>query len=380
MLSRRKLMINLLAAAIGTTWELPFEIPFIVWLQSLGGEGSFLYYLMNFITMFGEEMILVGVMGFVYWGLDKKRGEKIGMFMLTAALVNPMIKNIACRTRPFDSHPDLVDNLRDVDGYSFPSGHSSGSASVFVGTAVAYKDKKSKWLISLAVIIPLLVALSRNYLGAHYLTDVVAGLALGVAVVFLVDWLTRVVKNKYFIYGGILIVGLAGFFYCTTSDFFTAYGIAVGFTFGMLFEEKVTKFQNTKVWWRIVLRVAVGGGLYLGLNSMFKAIVGAIYPDYEGDFWFESIFRVLRYAVIVFLLLGVYPLLFAQTEKLWKKLGWTKKEHTVEENVDTADIEPSPETDNTAEEQTQQQPEQPSQTASETPEEKEEATPDTKNI
>lgn len=71
----------------------------------------------------------------------------------------------------------------------------------------------------LAVIIPLLVALSRNYLGAHYLTDVVAGLALGVAVVFLVDWLTRVVKNKYFIYGGILIVGLAGFFYCTTSDF-----------------------------------------------------------------------------------------------------------------------------------------------------------------
>ena len=126
--------------------------------------------------------------------------------------------------------------------------------------------------------------------------------------------------------------------------------------------------------------MAVGGGLYLGLNSMFKAIVGAIYPDYEGDFWFESIFRVLRYAVIVFLLLGVYPLLFAQTEKLWKKLGWTKKEHTVEENVDTADIEPSPETDNTAEEQTQQQPEQPSQTASETPEEKEEETPDTKNI
>ena len=245
--------------------------------------------------------------------------------MLTTALVNPMIKNIVCRTRPFDSHPDVVDNLRDVDGYSFPSGHSSGSASVFVGAAVAYKDKKRKWLIAAAVVIPLLVALSRNYLGAHYLTDVAAGLALGVGIVFLMDWLTTVVKNKYYIYGAILIVGLAGFFYCTTSDFFTAYGIAAGFMTGMLFEEKVTKFQNTRTWWRIVLRVLVGGALYLGINSALKGIVGAIYPDYEDNVWFERIFRVLRYAVIVFLLLGVYPLLFAQTEKLWKKLGWLKK-------------------------------------------------------
>lgn len=331
-------MLHTICAAIGHTWELPFEIPFITWLQGLGGEGSFLYYLMNAITMFGEEAILVGVMGLVYWGLDKKRGEKIGIFMLTTALVNPMIKNIVCRTRPFDSHPDVVDNLRDVDGYSFPSGHSSGSASVFVGAAVAYKDKKRKWLIAAAVIIPLLVALSRNYLGAHYLTDVAAGLALGVGIVFLMDWLTTVVKNKYYIYGAILIVGLAGFFYCTTSDFFTAYGIAAGFMTGMLFEEKVTKFQNTRTWWRIVLRVLVGGALYLGINSALKGIVGAIYPDYEGDVWFERIFRVLRYAVIVFLLLGVYPLLFAQTEKLWKKLGWLKKPQTVAENCDTQPV------------------------------------------
>jgi len=323
-------MLNLLCAEIGHTWELGFEIPFITWLQSLGGKGSFLYYLMNFISMFGEEMVLVGVLGLVYWGLDKRRGEKIGLFMVTATLLNPLVKNIVCRTRPFDAHADKVHNFRDVDGYSFPSGHSSGSASVFLGTALAFNDKpKRKWLWISGAIIPVLVALSRNYLGAHYPTDVVAGLAMGVGVVFLMNWLIKIVPNKYFVYGGVLIVGFAGFFYCTTSDFYTGYGLAIGFTLGLLFEEKVTKFSNTKVWWRVVLRVAVGGALFLALNEGTKGIVGAIYKGYKDDVWFERIFRVLRYAVTVFLLIGVYPLLFAQTEKLWKKWRWLQTDETI---------------------------------------------------
>lgn len=339
-------MINLLlAGTIGTTWELPFEIPFIEWLQSLAGSGSFLYYLMNFISMFGEELMLVGILGLLYWGLDKKRGEKIGLFLITATLLTPLVKNIACRTRPFDSHPYVegeggVHNFRDVDGYSFPSGHSSGSASVFVGTALAYKDKKKKWLWAVCCIIPVLVALSRNYLGAHYPTDVLAGLAIGVGTVFLMNLLIGVVKNKYFVYGGLLVVGLAGFFYCTTSDFFTGYGIALGFTCALLFEEKVVNFKNTKVWWRIILRVAVGGLLFLGLNELLKMGVGGFHKiTVDGEkmywymqekyIWFERIFRTLRYAVIVFLLMGVYPMLFKQTEKLWKKWHWLETDDTV---------------------------------------------------
>ena len=314
-------MLNLLSASIGNTWALPFENQFILWFQGLAGKDSILYYLMNFISMFGEEMILVAIVGLIYWGFDKCRGEKIGFMMITTIVFNPMIKGIVKRTRPFDSGVG-IENFRDVDGYSFPSGHSSGSASTLVGTAVTYKDKKFKWLIAIAVVVPVLVALSRTYLGAHYPTDVVCGLALGVAVVFLVDFLYRVVPNKYWLYGGLLLIGLAGFFYCDESDFFTGYGILVGFVCGILFENKIVKFDNTKVWWRIILRVLVGGGLFLGLNEVIKMIVGAIYPTYEESFWFERIFRTIRYSAVVFLLIGVYPLLFAQTEKLWKKLGW----------------------------------------------------------
>lgn len=329
-------MLEIVSAAIGHTWSFPWENQFILWFQSLSGKGSFLYYLMNFISMFGEEMILVGIVGLLYWGLDKKGGEQVGFMMISTALVNPLIKNIVCRTRPFDSDVG-IENFRDVDGYSFPSGHSSGSSSTLVGTTYVYRKKKYKWLISLAVIIPVLVALSRTYLGAHYPTDVICGLILGVAMVFFIALLYKVVPNKYFIYGGMAIIGIAGFFYCTTSDFYTAYGLLVGFICGIIFEEKITKFNNTKVWWRIILRVAVGGGLFLGLNELFKLIVGACYHDYKDNVWFERIFRTLRYAIITFAMIGVYPLLFVQTEKLWKKLGWIKEEsiETVKEESET---------------------------------------------
>lgn len=316
-------MLQLISAAIGKTWSIVGENEFILWFQSLAGKGSFLYYLMNFLSVLGEETVLVAIVGLIYWGIDKTRGEKIGFTMIAATIFNPLIKNAVCRTRPFDANKQ-IQNLRDVDGYSFPSGHSANSAATYFGTAYVYKDKRRWWLIVCAVALPLLVALSRTYLGAHYPTDVIVGLLLGTATVLLVQTLYSLVPNAGWLYAGLSAIGLAGFFYCTTEDFFTAYGLLVGFGFGILFEKKITKFANTKVIWRIVLRVAAGGGLFLGLNEALKLIVGAIYPAYGENVWFERIFRTLRYAIVTFTVIGVYPLLFAQTEKLWKKLGWLK--------------------------------------------------------
>lgn len=311
----------------GYTWAFEFENRLILWLQSLGQEGSFIYYFMQFFTLFGEEYILIAVIGLVYWGFDKKRGEQLALSVMAANLTFPLIKNIVKRTRPFHSHPDIL-NLKDVSGYSFPSGHSTGSASTFVGTAWVMRDAKQKWLrkalLACGIAIPLLVALTRMYLGAHYFTDVICGLAIGTGMVFLVNWLLNIVPNKFYVMFGILIVGLAGFFYCTTSDFYTSYGIMFGLTAGFLFENKVVKFENTKTWWRIGLRLLGGGIIYIGLNAALKGIVGAIYPTYKDNFHFERFFRVIRYATIMFVALGVYPMVFKPAEKLWKKLGWIK--------------------------------------------------------
>ncbi len=37
-------MLNTISAAIGNTWSLPFENPFIIWFQSLGGTNGYFHY------------------------------------------------------------------------------------------------------------------------------------------------------------------------------------------------------------------------------------------------------------------------------------------------------------------------------------------------
>lgn len=321
-------MLNLFNST-ANVWFWEFEKQFILWLQSLGTEGSLIYYLMSFFTLFGEEILIIAVMGVIYWGIDKNKGEMIGASVMTAAVINPLIKNIFCRARPFDSFPSEIKNLKDVDGYSFPSGHSSSSATLMGSVALTYRKQNKKWLTTIAIVIPLLVALSRNYLGAHWLSDVVAGLALGVAISFAVVFALSNF-NKYAVYAIVLVIGAAGFFYCTTNDYYSSYGLLVGFVCAVLFEEKVTKFTNTKTWWRIALRVIGGGLVFLALKEGLKLPVkDLLYLDGEvksGMETWEHIYRTFRYALTCFVAMGVYPLLFKPVEKLWIRLKLVKPE------------------------------------------------------
>jgi undecaprenyl-diphosphatase len=90
-----------------------------------------------------------------------------------------LLKELFARPRPFFEHPLLVES-----SYSFPSGHAMESLVVYGMLAYFAVLALESWrartaVVFGAVLLVLLIGLSRMYLGVHYLSDVVAGYAAG---------------------------------------------------------------------------------------------------------------------------------------------------------------------------------------------------------
>jgi undecaprenyl-diphosphatase len=202
-----------------------------------------------------------------------------------------------------------------AQGFSFPSGHSSNAVTVY-GSLAAH-EKKNKLLWTLAIVLPLLVGFSRMFVGAHYPTDVLGGWALGVIVVLLVPWLRKISKNRWLFYGILLLTAVPGIFYCKTDDYFTSFGMLLGFILAEPFEERFVKFENTSNIFRCILRTIGGGLLYFGLNTLLKLPFPKELLD--AGTLVSHLIRTLRYAAVIFAVIGVYPMVFKLTGKLWKK-------------------------------------------------------------
>ncbi len=312
---------------MGEIWYFPFEEQFIIWLQSLG-EGTFLQplliWLNSLFSMFGEALFCVLLMGMVYWGFDKKKGEVIGLSLIMANVFAPMIKNVFRRLRPFVVSDRIV-CLREVSNYSFPSGHSASCASAY--PAASYEYPKEKWLKRIAVIVPLLCAFSRNYLGAHWLSDVIVGLALGALSFVLVAWIMHRHDDHLIIYLVFIGFSLIGLLYCHTDDYFTFLGILIGFVAGRIFEERHVHFENTDKLYLALIRTGGAALVYLGGSGLLKKVFELMtQPQSMQGFLLRSV----RYAVMIFVVIGVYPLAFRYEKKMIDYFRRIRKDETSE--------------------------------------------------
>jgi undecaprenyl-diphosphatase len=108
-------------------------------------------------------------------------------------LLNLAIKFAVQRQRPFA--------CTGWDGYSFPSGHSNGATLLYGILAVGFIPLLRRWHWRMlttvgAVLLVLLVGFSRIALGAHYLTDVVGGMALGLVWLVLCLTVVRLIRDR----------------------------------------------------------------------------------------------------------------------------------------------------------------------------------------
>ena len=298
---------------IGNTFFFSWEVSLMEWLQAHLGDT--LISIMQFFSLFGEELPLILIVGFVYWACDKKMGRSMGLSAIMGLTWGAMLKNIFLRRRPYFDHesikilrlPEPEGGVYDIhaQGYSFPSIHSTNAVTVFGSLAI---NLRKRWVITVAIIIPLFTGISRFVVGAHYPTDVLAGWTLGIISVAIVYLLQKRVKNTLTLYGILLVTAIPGFFYCRSEDYFTATGLLLGFMGATLLDDHYVHFENTRkpVW--MAARMVGGLAVYFVLNSVLKL-------PFSKEFLSNGstaalLVRCARYVIVTFVDFGVYPLLF----------------------------------------------------------------------
>lgn len=145
------------------------------WVEEVGRD----------VTALGGVAVLTLITGFAtafFWLSSMHRGAVyVAVASVTAILLSTTLKQAFDRPRP-----DLVPHGAAVYTSSFPSGHSTMAATVYLTLGlvasrfVSRRRLKALFLVS-AVLITGAIGVSRVYLGVHWPTDVLAGWAIGAA-------------------------------------------------------------------------------------------------------------------------------------------------------------------------------------------------------
>lgn len=137
------------------------------------------------ITSLGGHAVLAIITLAVIGYLLIERRSSAALLVLFSVSGGALISHFAKLgfNRP---RPELVGQLVDVHTLSFPSGHAMLSAVTYLTLgALLTRTTKSRaaraYFLAIAVLLTLLIGISRVYLGVHYPTDVLAGWALGSA-------------------------------------------------------------------------------------------------------------------------------------------------------------------------------------------------------
>lgn len=296
-------------------WDLGLEV--IRAIQTV--ECKPLTWLALFFHYAFNVPIYLAIMAYLFWCRDKKAGFFASCSLIFCSFINDFIKNILQAPRPYIRDPSVSMGVTE-SSYSTPSGHSASSASFFPVVSSVHPTWKRVWRILLAVLLPILVALSRLYLGVHYPTDVLAGLMLGyivsIGVIMFGEKISRLI-SKLRPSLILLIVALICFgANAITMANVAMSGLLMGLCGGEILVNQKGGFdpadgsKKQKIL-RFLLGLAIVGGVYL---------VGSLLSPAKDNSYYHMI-RFIRYGLCGFTGTFLCPLLFIKL-----KLGSPAKE------------------------------------------------------
>ncbi|MDD4077308.1 MAG: phosphatase PAP2 family protein [Bacilli bacterium] len=272
---------------------------------------NFFDILFEAITFFGEKEVLIVLLIFIYFIYSKKVGQRMAFAIFSSLLLNNVIKGIVMRERPW-KHPKA--NYQPVrpetaTGSSFPSGHTQNSAVTYTSFALEFKKKSITIVVGVLV---LLIGFSRIYLGVHYPTDVVAGIALGISCAVAGTYLHHKCENsfrkQYLLYIVLLIIFLPFIFiFWRTNyqeimlyrDFYTSFAFFAGYVVAIGLEYRFVNFINEASVKIKIIRAAIALILVVGVLFGLKTVL----PKQN------IMMDMLRYFLIPVIGLGLYPII-----------------------------------------------------------------------
>ena len=277
----------------------------------------------SLITHLGSETLFLAIAIIVFWCVSKSGGYYLLSVGFFGTIVNQFLKLLCRVPRPWVKDPNftIVEAARaDATGYSFPSGHTQ---SVTAALGCPARFSKRVLLRVVCIILILLTALSRMYLGVHTPQDVLVSLVVGtVLVLVLYPAFKGADKNPGPMYAvmGVLIICAAAFVlfvemtpwpadidrHNLASGIKNAYlllGCSTAMLISAIVEQSCINFDVKAPWGAQIFKVVLGLALVLALKAGLKAPLTALFNGHQGA-------TAVRYFIMVMFAACIWPLTF----------------------------------------------------------------------
>jgi undecaprenyl-diphosphatase len=168
---------------------LPFDVPIANFIQNLNW-GPVVYPMGLINASAGIWQVVIGAVAVVGLFIFERRAGWLMLIGSISSLFDNLIKLVISRQRP---PADLVHILSPTTGFSYPSGHAVFftwmSFMIAVSLAPKIRPAFRPVLWSVAAIVIVLTCIARVWAGAHWPSDVIGGVLLGIGWSAFVLWL-----------------------------------------------------------------------------------------------------------------------------------------------------------------------------------------------
>jgi membrane-associated phospholipid phosphatase len=257
--------------------------------QSFSSPAMTLF--MKAASFAGTEYFYIALLIGVYWCVDRRVGARLAVLVLLSTGLDLWLKSTVGLPRPFDADPSV--GMAFEPTFSFPSNHAQNAVVFWGAAAVLFRGP---WRIVLVVLPPLLIGVSRVYLGVHFPTDVAAGWAIGALIVWLYyltgdrieRFLAGLRQSLRFAAASAPVLAMVAMYRQDVSMAGTLFGFAAG----LIYLPGAAGFSAGGTGWRKALRYLLGAASVAVVYAAPKLLAAGL--EAGGP----PLVRFLRYAAL----------------------------------------------------------------------------------